>query len=387
MHPAKIKVLAMGRRWGKSILAGSLALATAANQRGHVAWCVPTYKNGRAPWRWIEQTLYAVRKAGLCSVNKSERTVEFKNGGFIGLYSMDNEDSIRSESFHLVILDEAAKMSETAWTDAIQPTLADADGDAIIISTPYGRNWFWREFQAGLADGTRQASFHAPSSDNPNPLIKRAAELARSRVPERTYRQEWLAEFIEDGGGVFRRVAEAATALQQDEAVDGHTYVFGVDWGKSNDYTAIAVIDATIQQLCYIDRSNQVDYSLQVARLMALCDRFHPAGIIAERNSMGEPLIEALQRADLPVFPFVTTNTTKANIVDGLALAFERGDLQILDDPVLIGELQAYESTRLPSGLQRYSAPDGMHDDTVMAVAMAWSGVQSYSQPLLAFTV
>ena len=377
----------MGRRWGKSVLAGSVALATAGKMGGHVAWCVPTYKNGRAPWRWIEQTVAGIRKAGKCRVNKSERTVEFDNGGFIGLYSMDNEDSIRSESFNLVILDEAAKMSESAWTDAIQPTLADVDGDAIIIGTPYGRNWFWREYQAGLADGKRQASFHAPSSDNPNPMIKRAAMLAKKRVPERTYRQEWLAEFVEDGGGVFRRVMEAATAPQQDEAVDGHDYVFGVDWGKSNDYTAMAVIDATTQQCCYLDRSNQVDYSLQVARLMALCDRFHPAGIIAERNSMGEPLIEALQRADLPVIPFTTTNATKANIIDGLALAFEQGELQILADAVLLGELQAYEMETLPSGLTRYSAPDGMHDDTVMALAMAWSGVREYSQPLLAFAV
>ena len=54
---------------------------------------------------------------------------------------------------------------------------------------------------------------------------------------------------------------------------------------------------------------------------------------------------------------------------------------------MLLGELQAYEMETLPSGLTRYSAPDGMHDDTVMALAMAWSGVREYSQPLLAFAV
>ena len=90
---------------------------------------------------------------------------------------------------------------------------------------------------------------------------------------------------------------------------------------------------------------------------------------------MGTPIIEDLQRAGLPVYPFTTTNATKAAIIDALSLAFERGTLTILPDEVLVGELQAYTSERLPSGLTRYSAPQGMHDDTVIALALAnWFG-------------
>jgi hypothetical protein len=87
---------------------------------------------------------------------------------------------------------------------------------------------------------------------------------------------------------------------------------------------------------------------------------------------MGEPLIEQLQRQGLPVQPFITTNATKAAAIDALSLAFERGELTILSDPVLVGELQAYEAQRLPSGMLRYTAPEGMHDDTVISLALAW---------------
>lgn len=66
------------------------------------------------------------------------------------------------------------------------------------------------------------------------------------------------------------------------------------------------------------------------------------------------------------------TNAAKANMVESLALAFERGEIRILNDPILVGELQAYEMDRLPSGMVRYSAPEGMHDDTVMSLALAW---------------
>lgn len=87
------------------------------------------------------------------------------------------------------------------------------------------------------------------------------------------------------------------------------------------------------------------------------------------------------------VIGYKFTNATKANLIDALALAFERGALRILPDPVLIGELQAYEAERMPSGMMRYGAPDGMHDDTVMALALAWYNpapatveVSSYAQ-------
>ena len=80
---------------------------------------------------------------------------------------------------------------------------------------------------------------------------------------------------------------------------------------------------------------------------------------------------------------FQTTNASKTQAIDALALAFERGDLSIIPDPVMVGELQAYEMERLPSGMGRYSAPAGLHDDTVMALALAWQGVVTRAPLLL----
>ncbi|MCB0246697.1 MAG: hypothetical protein KDI12_25020, partial [Anaerolineae bacterium] len=150
-----------------------------------------------------------------------------------------------------------------------------------------------------------------------------------------------------------------------------------VDWGKHNDFTVLAVVDMQTNELCYLDRFNQIDYAVQTSRLKALASRFQPVTIIAESNAMGEPIIEQLQRDGLPVQAFKTTNATKTAVIDALAMAFEQGAIRILNDPVLVGELQAYEMERLPSGMLRYSAPEGMHDDTVIALALAWSGVSN----------
>jgi phage terminase large subunit-like protein len=372
MHPAQTKVLSMGRRWGKTVLGGALCGNT-LRQHGRVAWIAPTYKNTRPLWRWLVQATSEDVNAKRMSVNKSERSIETKRGGFLGIYSGDNIDSIRGESFHLAVIDEAARIPETAWADAIMPTLADFDGSAILISTPKGKNWFWQEWVRGQAQGRDVASWQAPTNQNPSPQIRKAFEKARDRVTEQSFRQEWMAEFLE-GGEVFRRIREAATATAQDARIDGHEYVIGVDLGKLNDFTVFTVIDTGTNEVVYVDRFNQIDYLVQATRLQALNSRFQPYTIIVEQNNVGVPFIEMLYRLNLPVQPFTTTNATKTQAIDALALAFERGEIRIPNDAVLIAELQAYEMERLPSGLMRYSAPAGMHDDTVMSLALAWQG-------------
>ena len=368
----------MGRRWGKTVLGGAL-VGLVLQQHGRVAWIAPTYKNTRPMWRWLNNSLTDDVKTKRVIVNKTERTIETHRGGFLGIYSGDNIDSIRGEAFNLVVLDEAARLPEDAWTDAIMPTLADYDGNAVLISTPKGRNWFHAEWMRGLKRTEEHASWQAPTRANPMLSIRKAAKLAMERVTERAYRQEWLAEFVEEGG-VFRRVTEAATATLQPSRIHSHNYIIGADWGRSNDFTALTVIDVTTKELVALDRFNQIDYAVQLDRLTALCDRFKPVAIVAESNAMGMPLIETLQRRNLPVQAFNTTNASKQAIIDALALSFEQGTLRILPDPVLIAELQAYEMERLPSGLLRYGAPDGMHDDTVQSLAMAWYGASNQRQ-------
>jgi phage terminase large subunit-like protein len=348
-------------------MAGSMALAC-ANGGASVAWIAPTYKQSRPLWRFTERMTAPV--SSLARINRSEREVIFPNDGSLTVYSADSPDSIRGNAFDLVIIDEAARVTEEAWTDAIQPTLADRDGRAYLISTPKGRNWFYREFIAARADGKRSAAFTAPSSANPNPNIERAAELARTRVPERTYRQEWLAEFIDDGGGVFRRVRQCATATPQEQPIDTHVYVFGVDWARSNDYTVITVIDVTLMSVVAMDRFSDIDYRTQTNRLIALYERFKPTAIYSEANSMGGPLTEDLQNRGLPVYRFDTTAQTKPVIIQALELAFERESIHIIPDETLIGELESYEQERMASGI-RYGAPSGGHDDCVMSLAIA----------------
>lgn len=366
--PARFRVLACGRRWGKTRL-GALLCAATALRGGRAWWIAPSYPISSVGWREIKGLAKQVPGA---EIREGERMATLPGGGWVQVRSADNPDSLRGEGLDLAVVDECAFVQEAAWQEALRPSLSDRKGRALFISTPKGHNWFWQAWRRGQAGGEPDwHSWQFPTADNPF-IDPSEVEAARLGLPERIFIQEYLAEFIDDAGGVFRRVLDAATAIEQGDPTPGHTYALGVDWGKSQDWTVLSLMDVTERALVRLDRFNRIDYTIQTDRLKALVERFKPATIIAEQNAMGMPLIDQLVRDGLHVQPFVTTNATKAVAIEALALAFERSDIRILPDQVLVSELQAYEVERLPSGLLRYQAPAGMHDDCVMSLALAW---------------
>src|SRR4030067_198797 len=160
-HPARFKILAAGRRWGKTRLGVNECLAVAA-QGGRAWWVAPSYKMSEVGWRPIRRM---AGKVG-AEVRKADRQVIFPGGGEVAVRSADNPDSLRGEGLNLVILDECAFMQEEAWTEALRPALSDRQGKAIFISTPSGRNWFWRLWQRGLQDGREGEGRQHPHTIN-----------------------------------------------------------------------------------------------------------------------------------------------------------------------------------------------------------------------------
>jgi len=374
---ARFRVVAAGRRFGKTLLGSALCIAVAA-RGGRTWWVAPSYKMAAVGWRGIRQLAAQIP---LTQVHKVRMLVTLPSGGTVQVRSADDPQSLRGEGLDFCVLDECAFMREEAWAEALRPALSDRQGGAMFISTPKGRNWFWRLYQRGQDEHeTDWASWQRPTSENPYIAASEIAD-ARHDLPERIFAQEYEAQFLEDAGSVFRGVMAAATAQEQ-ESQDGRSYVMGVDWGKHNDFTVISVMDSESHAMVTLDRFNQIDYAVQRQRLMALAQRYRPDAIMAETNAMGEPIIEQLQRDGLPVRGFTTTQASKLEMIESLALAFEREDITILNDPTLVGELQAYEMERLPSGRVRYNAPQGMHDDCVMSLALAWQAIGD-SGPLL----
>lgn len=369
----RFNAVACGRRWGKSTLGVNLIADTTL--AGYpFGWFAPTYKLLGEAWR---DALRVLRPA-IASSNASDHRIELITGGVAEFWTLQDEDAGRSRKYKRVFVDEAglvANLGET-WQAAIRPTLADYAGDAWLAGTPKGRNFFWECFNRGLDPlQSDWACWQKPTEDNPHIPPEEVAAM-RAELTERRAAQEIDAQFLDDGGGVFRNVVACSTATPQREPTAGHVYVAGVDWGKTHDYTVISVWDATDQREVWLDRSNGVEYAIQEQRLVALHERYKLTAIWPEANSIGGPIIERLRRRNLPVRPFTTTNATKAAAVDALALSLERQSITLLNDPIATAELLAFEGEKLPSGLIRYGAPEGQHDDTVIARLIGYAAAR-----------
>jgi len=375
-HEARFKVLAAGRRWGKTRLGVNECLTIAADG-GRAWWIAPSYKLSEVGWRPLRRM---GAKIG-AEVRKVDRQIILPGGGEVTVRSADDPQSLRGEGLDFVVMDECAFMQEAAWTEAIRPALSDRLGSALFISTPKGRNWFWRMFIQGQDKHDNEImSWCFPTSSNPY-IDLAEIEAARKMLPERIFSQEYLAEFIDDAGGVFRRVMDAATAREHNAAEDGRQYIAGVDVASKVDFTAVCVMDVESKELVYLDRFNRVDYNVLEDRLQALYKRFKLDLMIIESNSIGQPVLDNLIYRGMAVQGFTTSNATKHAIIRDLSSAFEHSEIKILNDPILIGELQAYEGERNKAGTSwSYGAPEGLHDDTVMALAIAWSGISKRAE-------
>jgi hypothetical protein len=130
-----------------------------------------------------------------------------------------------------VVIDEAAIVPdlERAWQAPIRPTLTDYKGGAWFLFTPQGiGNYFHTLWRQGQGARSEWASFQAPSRDNSR-LDPQEIEKARAEIPERDFRQEYLAEFVTWEGAVFSRLREAVT-----DAPQGPAAVIGVDWAGAS---------------------------------------------------------------------------------------------------------------------------------------------------------
>jgi hypothetical protein len=392
-HPGQVAVrsqakrfnwLSAGRRWRKTTL-GMAVIVEAAVRGGLYFWGAPTFSQVRVGWNEARAAC-----GDYADFNYSRMEVIFPSGGQVVYRSLDNPDNARGFTIDGAVIDEVGDVKASAWYEVLRPTLIDTNGWAWMIGTPRGRNWFWREHRGAL-DRDDSACWQVPTlgcevaeaglvrrphpMENPDIPFSEVENLYNT-LPLAIFKQEILAEFIEGEGAVFRNLAACLGAPLDAKPDDheGHYVVMGVDWGKHQDFTAISVGCADCKIELARDRFNQIDYAFQRGRLRVLADKWQPGVILAESNAMGEPIIEELQREGLPVQGFQTTASSKPPLIENLALAFERAEWQLQADPVWTAELEAYERTvSATTGRSSYGAPEGGHDDTVMARAlMEW---------------
>lgn len=218
----------------------------------------------------------------------------------------------------------------------------------------------------------------AKLEDNPTLLRIDPGYLANLMAQSRTERERLLDgnwKIKTSSGQVFRGVERCVTdrlgAPVELRQPYPSTFVMGVDWGRKEDYTVLTVMDCATQTVVDWDRFDKIDWIFQRQRLKAMAEKWGCFVINAEENAMGDVLIQELRRDDLPVIGWYSTHQTKTELIQRLSLKIEQGDIFFPDISPLVNELIAFEISKTPTGMIKYAAPEGQHDDCVISLALA----------------
>ncbi len=228
--------------------------------------------------------------------------LHFINGSVIHARSVSHDGKyLRGHAAHRIIVDEAAFIKDDIVNTVIKPMLTDYDGWLILISTPRGRNYFWREYEKGLMSKNtgRHACWRFPSTSNPH-ISHDYIEEQRQYITDLEFRSEYLAEFIDDQTCVFRwdSIDDAMEDYEESfKREDGHLYYVGVDIAMMHDYTSITVLDATNPRRCrvkYSEHFNNKQYSYIVSRVLSIAQNFMPLKIIVDETGVGAGPTESI---------------------------------------------------------------------------------------------
>lgn len=352
---ARFRVMMCGRRFGKSLISQNISVRRAVN-RQHVAYITPTYQLGKIFFQEVLKML----PDSIYRKNESDLVIHFITGGSIRFFTGEKLDALRGLKFHLVIIDEASYISglEDGWLNSIRPTLTDYKGEAIFLSTPRGRNYFYSLFMKGGEPGWQ--SFKFTTYDNPH-IPPDEIDAARASLPHAVFEQEYMANPMENAANPFgsQHISSCVRPLSTAPAE-----FYGIDLAKASDWTVIIGLDAA-GQVAHFQRF-QKDWMHTREEILKL-PKHKPIEI--DSTGVGDPIVEDLQRHFNAMHGFKFTGSSKQPLMEGLAAAIHKGEIGFPAGHIK-DELEIFEYTYTATGV-RYTAPQGFHDDCVCAMALA----------------
>ena len=200
--PTRFKVVAAGRRTGKSRLAAWMLIINALQtDKGQVFYVAPTQGQAR-DIMW--QTLLELGHPVIAGSHINNLQIRLVNGATISLKGADRPETMRGVSLKFLVMDEYADMKPDVWEQILRPALADQKGHALFIGTPMGRNHFYELYKyAEMSDDETYKSWHFTSYDNPL-LDPSEIDVAKKSMSSYAFRQEFMASFEATGSEMFK---------------------------------------------------------------------------------------------------------------------------------------------------------------------------------------
>ena len=310
---SRFKVIAAGRRTGKSRLAAWRLIVSALEaDKGHVWYIAPTQQQAR-DIMW--QQLLELGNPVIASSHVNNMQLTLINGSVISLKGADRPETMRGVALKFVVLDEYADIKPTVFEQILRPALADLKGRCVFIGTPKGRNHFYDLYKMGKKEIKDWKSWHFTSFDNPL-LDKEEIEIAKETMSTFAFRQEFMANFEAPQSDIFKE--DWVIVKDKDDEPEHGTYYMAVDLAgfenvskqasnkkKYLDQTSIAIVKVGDDNKWWVDKVDAGRWDIK-----EVCER-----ILKHTQLYGVQVI-GIEKGSLmrAVMPYLTEMMLKQNI-------------------------------------------------------------------------
>ncbi len=322
-------------------------------------WVAPVYSQAAIAFRRFKHALRTLP----CHVIESPMRITLPNGGVLWFKSAEDPDNLYGEDVFDAVLDEASRMREEA-SFAIRSTLTATRGRARFIGNVKGRqNFFYRGCRKAQS-GDPDMEYHkitAYDAVEGGILTLEEIEAAKRDLPENVFRELYLAEPSDDGGNPFGLDSILACIGPLSEKKPKW---WGWDLAKSHDWCVGIALDED-GHVCRVIRFQKP--WLETVKI--ILEETGTAIALVDSTGVGDPILEQLQAKGNNYEGYKFSSASKQQLMEGLAMAIQQRKI-IYPEGVISRELSEFEYEYTRTGV-RYSAPAGLHDDCVCALALA----------------
>lgn len=334
-------------------------------------WIAPGYNQAKIAFTRLCNSI----TQGTFTANKTDLAVTLLNGAIIQFKTGETPDKLYGEDVYAAVVDEASRVRREAWI-ALRSTITATGGPVRMIGNVRGRkNWFYemarraeKEMYQGGTTNMHYAKLTVVDAIAAGVFKAEEAEDAATQMSESAYRELYMAEPSDDGGNPFGGDEVIEKCLIPEILWSHDPVCWGWDLAKSVDWTVGVALDANGDVCRYFRWQKPWQETIKEIRRLTGKTR-----ALVDATGVGDPVVEDLQRGEngresnFQGFKFSTS--TKQQLMEGLAVAIQTQELGFPAGPIEI-ELKSFEYQYTRTGV-RYSAPDGQHDDCVMAIALA----------------
>lgn len=378
-----IHVVKSKRQTGKSITIETILMFFAINKSGSCNIAIsPTLGQGRKMYKEVKNALQNLPLFE--SANSTTLEINLTNRSQILFKSAEQADGLRGNTVSgILCIDEAAYIKDEIVYQVLP--FCDANKSPIlIVSTPLFKSGVFYDFYMnGLNGKDGFHSYDICDYDTSALLSKGRLEMYRQSVSSQIFRSDYLGEFITESSEIFGDLKKLVKGVVH----DSRHRTMGIDWsaggldsGKDPDETALAIMNE-FRELEYIEGFSDKDTNQTIDYIISKIVEYNVEKCVVETNSMGKVYIDilkkkiALRGIRCQIIEFTTTNDTKRQIIEDLAVHCNNSTISLIDDKKLFLEMMNFVVKKTPTGKITYeSGSSNIHDDLVLALSFSLYG-------------